>query len=259
MSADFNEQTTEALLKYLIRLGDDRMILGHRLSEWCGYGPVLEEDIALSNIALDCLGQANNFYQLAGNFDEKNRTPDDFAFSRNEREYCNLMLVEQPNGDFALTMARQFLFDAYSHVLLEGLLNSKYDELAGVAGKAVKESRYHLRHSSEWILRLGDGTEESHQRVQDAFEELWTYTGEIFQEDEVEQYLVEAGIIPSLKEIQPKWEEKVQAILNEATLASPNPGQYMASGSRKAFHTEHLGYLLAEMQFLPRSFPGAEW
>ncbi len=254
-----DDDSRHALFEYLLRLGDDRLVMGHRLSEWCGHGPILEEDIALTNIALDCIGQANNFLQLAGSVENKGRTADDLAYFREAIEFKNLMLVEQPNGDFAYTIARQFLFDVFSFHLLEELQHSSHQELAGIAAKAVKEDRYHLRHSREWVLRLGDGTDESHERIQSAFNDLWMYTGEIFQADEVDGLLFEKGIAVDLKSIEPKWSANVSEVFTEATLTVPDAEQYMASGSRQGIHTEYLGHMLTEMQILTRSFPDARW
>lgn len=259
MSAAFDETTSEAAFEYLLRLGDDRLVLGHRVSEWCGRGPILEEDIALSNIALDALGQANNFLGLAGQIEGKERTADDLAYFREAIEFRNLMLVEQPNGDFACTMARQFLFDAFSVPLTAELSRSSWQELAGIAGKAAKEDTYHLRHSSQWVLRLGDGTEESRGRMQEAFDALWMYTDELFEADDIDALLAKDGIAPDLASLRPQWERTVADTLSRATLRVPEAGAYMSRGSRQGRHTEHLGHLLSEMQILARSYPVAKW
>ncbi len=255
------QDTNEALFEYLLRLGDDRLVLGHRLSEWCGHGPILEEDIALANIGLDCLGHATNLLHLAGEIEGKGRSEDDLAYFREATEFRNLMLVEQPKGDFAFTMVRQFLFDAYSYLLYEELQKSKHQELAGIAAKAFKEICYHLRHSRQWMLRLGDGTEESHKRAEIALEDIWIYTGELFTMDEIDHALVKEGISPHLESLKPKWQKQVQEVLSEATLKIPSDQDYMATGSRKGKHTEYLGHMLAEMQILARSFSGsgAKW
>jgi len=255
---ELDKQTQEDAFDYLLRLGDDRLILGHRLSEWCGHGPILEEDIALANIALDCIGQAIAFLKLAGEVESKGRSEDDLAYFREAIDYKNLMLLEQPKGDFAYTIARQFVFDVYSYHLLEELQNSTFEELAAIAAKSLKEVRYHLRHSSQWVLRLGDGTEESHQRIQNAFDKLWRFTGEIFQPDEIEKRLVAQKIVPDSAGLKAKWQKMVEDILTEATLSVPDES-YMISGSRQGRHSEHLGYILSEMQILPRSYPDAEW
>lgn len=253
-----DKQTRQDVFDYLLRLGDDRLILGHRLSEWCGHGPILEEDIALANIALDCIGQAIAFLKLAGEMEGKGRSEDDLAYFREAIDYKNLMLLEQPKGDFAYTIARQFVFDVCSYHLFEELQYSAFDELAAIAAKSLKEVRYHLRHSSQWVLRLGDGTEESHQRVQNAFEDLWRFTGEMFQSDEIEKRLAAQKIVPEPASLKPKWVKMVDDILTEATLSVPADG-YMISGSRQGRHSEYLGHILSEMQILPRSYPGAEW
>lgn len=248
-----------ALSKYLLRLGDDRLILGHRLSEWCGHGPIVEEDIALANIALDCLGHAVNYLTLAGELEGKGRSADDLAYWRDEREFRNCELVELPRGDFGFTIARQFIFDLFSVSFLEELKSSAYQPLAGAAHKALGEVRYHARHSTQWILRLGDGTEESHARVQTALDDLWTYTGELFYMDELDTLLISRGVVPDLKPIKQKWLAAVQEVIGNATLALPDVTQFMASGCRAGRHSEALGPLLAEMQILPRSHPGASW
>ncbi|MCB9170197.1 MAG: phenylacetate-CoA oxygenase subunit PaaC [Flavobacteriales bacterium] len=243
---------------YTLRLADDLLVLSHRLSEWCGHGPVLEEDIALTNRALDHLGEARNLLQYAGQVEGQGRSDDDLAFLRNERQYRNVKLVEQPNGDYAHTIARSFLFDAYHLPLMQALLKSKDEQLVAIAGKAVKEATYHLRHSSEWMVRFGDGTDESHQRAQTALDDLWTFTGELFVEDDVQKELEKAGIAPASGPIKAAFDSTVNEVLKEATLKRPEDG-FMAEGGRDGRHTEHLGYILAEMQYLQRAYPGAEW
>jgi ring-1,2-phenylacetyl-CoA epoxidase subunit PaaC len=236
----FDKQTREDVFDYLLRLGDDRLILGHRLSEWCSHGPILEEDIALANIALDCIGQAIAFLKLAGEVEGKGRSEDDLAYYREAIEYKNLMLLEQPRGDFGYTIARQFVFDVYSYYLFEELRNSVFEELAGIAAKSLKEVRYHLRHSSQWVLRLGDGTEESHRRIQGAFEELWRFSGEMFEPDAVEKRLTAEKIVTDSASLKPKWQKMVDEILTEATLSVPADG-YMISGGRQGRHSEWNG------------------
>jgi ring-1,2-phenylacetyl-CoA epoxidase subunit PaaC len=253
-----DKQTREDVFDYLLRLGDDRLILGHRLSEWCGHGPILEEDIALANLALDCIGQAIAFLKLAGEVEGEGRSEDDLAYYREAIDYKNLMLLEQPRGDFGYTIARQFVFDVYSYYLLEELQNSVFEELAAIAAKSLKEVRYHLRHSSQWVLRLGDGTEESHRRIQNAFEDLWRFTGEMFEPDALENRLTVQKIVPGSAGLKPKWQKMIDDILTEATLTVPVDG-YMVSGSRQGRHSEYLGHILSEMQILPRSYPKAEW
>jgi ring-1,2-phenylacetyl-CoA epoxidase subunit PaaC len=233
--------------------------LGHRLSEWCGHGPVLEEDIALSNIALDCIGQAINLLKLAGEVENKGRDEDHLAYFREAIEYKNLMLLEQPNTDFGYTMARQFFYDVFSLHLYEALQSSTLRPLADIAAKSLKEVRYHYRHSQQWILRLGDGTAESHRRIQQAIDELWMYTREMFLPDAVDQRLLSPGIAVDLASIEVLWRESVEAVLRQATLAVPQKTAYFSSGSRQGRHSEHLGLLLAQMQILPRSYPDAKW
>jgi ring-1,2-phenylacetyl-CoA epoxidase subunit PaaC len=247
----------KAFFEYLLRLGDDRLVLGHRLSEWCGHGPMLEEDIALANVALDLVGQATHVLHLAGQVEGKGRDEDALAYFRDAIDYRNVNLVELPNGDYGRTIVRQFLFDAWSVLLLERLQQAAHPELAGIAAKAYKEARYHVRHSGEWVLRLGDGTEESHRRAQTAFDELWPYTGELFETDEVDRLLADA-IAPDPAALEPAWREIVGDVVRRATLSLPAQG-YMHTGGRQGRHTEHLGHLLSEMQILARSHPGAKW
>jgi ring-1,2-phenylacetyl-CoA epoxidase subunit PaaC len=246
------------LFEYLLRLGDDRLVLGHRLSEWCGHGPILEEDIALANIALDLIGQATLYLHLAGEVEGKGRSEDALAYFREAVEFRNLQIVELPKGDFAFTIMRQFLFDAFSFHLLDQLQKSAHADLAGVAAKGYKEVRYQLRHSSEWVQRLGDGTDESHQRAQKALDDLWRFTGEMFFADEVDSRLHAAGIAPDLREIEPKWRVMVSDVLGRATLTVPSE-TFMLRGGRQGRHTEYLGHMLSEMQIVARSHPGAEW
>lgn len=247
-----------ALFNYLVRLGDDSLILGHRLSEWCGHGPILEEDIAMTNLSLDLLGQATSFLQYAGEVEGKGRSEDDLAFLRYDREYRNLLLVEQPNGDFGMTMLRQFLFDAWRKPLFERLAKASDPTLAAIANKSLKETKYHLRHSSEWVIRLGDGTDESHARVQDSLNTLWRYTSEIFFKDEVDAELQQDGTIPSMEGLKEEWEEIVMSVFREATLEIPT-NNWKQEGGRKGMHSEHLGYILAELQYMQRAYPGMQW
>jgi len=233
-------------------------VLGHRLSEWCGHGPILEEDIALTNIALDLVGEANLVLQRAGRVEGKGRDQDALAFLRTDREYRNAMMVELPNGDFGYTIVRQFLFSAYAMHQWEALSSSKDADLAGIAAKALKESRYHVRHSAEWVVRLGDGTDESHGRAQDALDDLWRYTGELFMTDEVEQALVTQKLAVDSASLMAPWRRDVADVVARATLRLP-PDGYMQRGGRAGLHSEHLGIMLAEMQVVPRAFPGARW
>jgi ring-1,2-phenylacetyl-CoA epoxidase subunit PaaC len=256
--AESNMEIKPAIVKFLLRLGDDTLILGHRLGEWCGHGPILEQDIALTNISLDLIGQCRSYLTVAGNEEGKGRDENDLAYKRIEREFFNHLLVEQPNGDFGKTIVRQFLFDAYHITLLDILKASNHSDIAAIAEKSLKEVTYHYRFSSEWLIRLGDGTQESHQRVQNALNELWSYTGELFETDEVEKTLVDHGLIPSLDGIKERWLKLVKEVIAESTLTTP-PDQWMQRGGRNGVHSEHLGYLLSEMQYLPRVYPDAKW
>jgi len=246
------------LLKYCLRLGDTSLILSHRLGEYSSYGPYLEEDLAITNVALDHIGQAESFLKYAVLIEDKDRSEDDLTFKRPENEFFNVQLVEQPNGDFAHIMARQFFIDAYNYALYSTLKNSNDETLAAIANKSLKEVTYHVRRSGEWLVRLGDGTEESHDRMQKAVNELWKYTGELFEMDGTDEALMAKGIAPDLKEVQVSWNERVNDVLGRAKLERPENG-YMVSGSRKGIHSEHLGHLLAEMQSLPRAYPDAVW
>jgi len=256
---DIDFLTQQHLANFLLRLGDDRLVLGHRLSEWCGHAPVLEEDIALTNIALDEIGQAAAFLHLAGETEGKGRTEDDLAYFREATQFTNIRLVEQPNIDFAATIARQFLFDTYNYFLLQRIQESRIEQLAGIAAKGFKEATYHLRHSKEWMLRLGNGTDESHRRLQSSMSELWPLTKEFFSFDETELSLVDGGMIPSLEGIEEKWDEVVRQSLDAAHLSIPESNSGKVLVSRYGTHSEHLGHMLAEMQIVARSFPGAKW
>lgn len=249
----------DALFEYLIRLADDRLILGHRLSEWCGHGPILEEDIALANIALDYIGHAANLYEYAVEIEGEGRHRDDLVYFRDDPEYTNLKIVELPKGDFGFTIARQFLFSSFSYYLYQLLSDIDDEQFSGIVEKHFKEVKYHLRHSREWVLRLGDGTEESHERIQDAFDEIWMYTGELFYQDQIEHFLQNEGLAADTESFKSDWKDLVVDTLEEATLDVPDFDQYMAEGGREGFHTEHLGHLLAEMQHLRRSYPDADW
>jgi ring-1,2-phenylacetyl-CoA epoxidase subunit PaaC len=241
---------------YALRLGDDALILAQRLGGWIARAPQLEEDVALANIALDLLGQARALLTYAGSFD--GRSEDDLAYLRNERDFVNLQIVEQPNGDFAVTTARQLLFSTYQLALYQRLAASTDPTLAGVAGKAVKEVAYHRDHATQWTLRLGDGTEESRRRMQAGLDRIWLYADEMFRTDSVEQELVAAGVAVDAATLRAPWLEYLDAVLAEATLSRPEtwtaPG-----GGRRGVHTESFGYLLAEMQHLARSYPGVTW
>jgi len=246
------------LFEYLLRLGDDRLVLGHRLSEWCGHGPILEEDIALANIALDLIGQATLYLRFAADTEAKGRSEDALAYFREAVEFRNIQMVELPRGDFAFTIVRQFFFDVYSYHLLEQLQKSSHAELAGIAAKGYKEVRYHLRHSSEWVQRLGDGTEESHARAQKAVDDLWRFTGEMFMSDEIDQRMQSSGVGADLAAVKQNWDAIVRDVFGRATLSIPAES-YMLSGGRKGRHTEYLGHMLSDMQIVARSHPGVEW
>ncbi len=248
----------DALFEYALRLGDNCLVLGHRVSEWCGRSPVLEEDIALANVALDLIGQATLWLELAGTVEGKGRSADDLAFLRDAGAFRNLLLVEQPNGDMARTLVRQYFFDAWHRPLLDGLAASAEQRVAEIAGKAAKEVAYHLTRSRDLVVRLGDGSDESHDRMQRAVDDLWYYTGEPFLADPVDEAMAASGAAPALDAIRALWDAEVAATLDQATLRIPQPG-YVQKGGKRGVHSEHLGYLLAEMQFLQRAYPGARW
>jgi ring-1,2-phenylacetyl-CoA epoxidase subunit PaaC len=244
--------------QYAVRLGDDAVVLGHRLSQWCSNGPFLEEDLALTNVALDFIGRARMFFSYAAELANDGSTEDSYAYTRDNREFTNLLMHELKNGDFAFTMVRQYFIDAYSLAYMEALQDSSDETLAAIADKAVKESRYHLRRSYDWMLRLGDGTEESHDRMQRAVDELWGYTPELFEMDELEQELADAGIAVDAAALKEGWQRTVLATLAEATLAEPT-GDWSVRGGRQGTHTEALGHMLSDMQFVQRAYPGLQW
>jgi ring-1,2-phenylacetyl-CoA epoxidase subunit PaaC len=246
------------LATYTLRLADTALVLGHRLSEWSGRAPTLEEDIALANLSLDLIGQARMLYDLAGRVEGKGRSQDDLAYLRDDREYLNLLLVEQPNGDFAHTMVRHLLFAAYVHPFMAALSASRDETLAAIGAKAEKEMAYHLRHAGEWVIRLGDGTDESHARAQAALDALQPYIAEMFEADAVERDLIAAGIAPDPDALRPAFEATLQETLAQATLAVL-PARIGQTGGRTGLHTEHLGPMLAVMQSLHRAHPGATW
>lgn len=258
--------STNQLTNYSLHLADNTLILAQRNAEWCGHGPVLEQDIAITNISLDLLGQSRNFYQYAAvlinqsaNQAGNEVTEDSLAYLRTEREYKNLLLVELPNGDWAQTILKLYLFSQFQYLLMEQLIKSNDPSLAAIAEKSIKEISYHVRWSSEWVIRLGDGTEESHQRMMNALENLWPYTGEFFVPADYELGWVD---ISSLKEL---WTKRVNAILQEATLQTPFAGEkqepaiFMHTGGKQGLHTEHLGFILSDLQYLQRTYPGAKW
>ena len=248
----------DAFLEFLLRLGDTTLILGHRVSEWCGHSPALEEDIALANVALDLIGQTQMWLGLAAEVEGKGRTADDLAYLRDAWDFRNLLMVERPNGDFGHTLMRQFLFDAWHFELLKALSDSSDPRVAEIAAKALKEVAYHLERSSDLVVRLGDGTAESNKRMRDALGALWSYTGEMFHADAKDAAVAAAGIAPAPESLRAAWEATVRDVLTEATLAVP-AGTFAHKGGRRGVHTEHLGYILAEMQFLQRAYPGSSW
>jgi ring-1,2-phenylacetyl-CoA epoxidase subunit PaaC len=247
-----------ALFDYVLRLADDALILGHRLSEWCGHAPLLEEELALANIGLDLIGNARALYDYAGALDGKGRDQDALAYLRDVPQFRNLLLVEQPNGDFAMTIARQFLYAVYAAPLWRALTASEDATLMAIASGALHEATYHLRHASEWLIRLGDGTGESHCRVQTALDALWPYTGEMFEADDMVARLIAENVAADPALLSAEWNKAVDTVLTEATLTRP-PDGWMQSGGRRGRHSEHLGYILAELQFLQRAYPGASW
>lgn len=249
----------DQLINYLLHLADNALILAQRNSEWCGHGPVLEQDIAITNISLDLIGQARNFYQYAAEITGDGATEDSLAYLRTEREFKNILLVEQPNGDWAVTTLRQFFFSAYQYLLYQKLQNSNDNQIAAIAEKALKEVTYHLRWSSEWIIRLGDGTEESKDHMQHAINELWRFTGEIFLPVSYESDAANLGYGTDVAHLKNAWMQNVQDVFDEATLSMPKENIYMQRGGKQGVHTEHLGYILAEMQYLQRTYPGSEW
>ena len=246
-----------SLFTYTLRIADSSLILGQRMSEWCSNGPTLEEDIAMSNISLDMFGQANGFYQYAAQLDGT-KSADELAFRRNEREFFNHQLVEQENENFGTTMVRNFLHDVFNFLFYTELSKSKDETLSALASKSLKEVKYHLRHSSNWLIRLGDGTGESNTKVQDALEELWMYTGELFEMDNLDAELLNSGIAVDNSALKSEWDRMVNKTLVKAKLTRPEDA-YMATGGKKGIHTEYLGFILSEMQFLQRAYPDAKW
>ncbi len=252
----------QALFQYLLRLGDSPLILAQRLGEWVGHGPALEEDIAQTNVGLDLLGQARLWLSYAGEIEARfataGRSEDQLAFLRDAGDFRNLLLVEQPNGNFADTTVRQFLFDAWHLLVLRGLAGSTEANIAAIAAKSAKEVAYHVERSGDWVIRLGDGTKESRAKMQAAIDDLWMYTGEMFAPDATELVLIEAGIAVDVRALAASWRQHVDAVFSEATLEAPGE-TFMQQGGKRGVHTEHLGHLLAEMQVLQRAYPGARW
>lgn len=246
-------------LEYLLRLGDNALILSQQLCKLCGKGPALEEDMALANVALDLLGQTRMWLTYAAELEGRSRTEDHLAYLRDAHEMRCCLIVEQPNGSYADTLTRQFLFDSWHYFLMQGLVKSSDARIAEIAEKSLKEVTYHLRRSSDLVVRLGDGTDESHARMQAALNALWMYTGEMFSHDAIDDAMVEQGVAPAADGLRASFLEHVGEICAEATLAMPDPNAWMQQGGKSGRHTEHLGYILAEMQFLQRAYPGAQW
>ena len=253
-----SDPVRSAHYRYLLRLGDTSLVLGQRLAEWVGHSPALEEDLGLANLSLDLIGQARLLLSYAADLEGQGRDEDALAFLRDAPAFLNLTLAEQPNGDFGRTIVRQCLLDAWQLEVYAALADSSDARLASIAAKAIKETRYHWRFSSGWLVRLGDGTEESHRRVQEPLNELWRFTTELFAADEVDEVLAAAGVAPRLAELQPRWSARIDEVLQEATLVRPAAVPYQWHGKR-GVHTEHLGHMLAEMQHLQRTYPGAQW
>ena len=248
----------ENLYNYILGIADNSLILGQRLGELCGHGPSLETDIACTNISLDLFGQVRSYFQYAAEVAGDERTEDDIAFLRREREYKNVLLVEQPNTDFAYTIVRQFFFDVYHVLFLEGLKKSKDENLVAIALKSIKEAKYHERFSSDWVVRLGDGTEESHKRIQDAVDLLWTYTDELFHQTDADIEMLKTGVAVDVTKLKEVYYKKLNLILQEATIQVPE-SKWFQKGGKQGIHTEHLGYLLSDMQYMQRTYPGMEW
>ncbi|GGG49468.1 1,2-phenylacetyl-CoA epoxidase subunit PaaC [Hymenobacter glacieicola] len=251
-------ETPAQLFAYVLQLADTSLILAHRLSEWCGHGPILEQDLAMANIALDLLGEARSYYQYAAELEGQGRTEDDLAYLRSAVEYRNPLLVEQPNGDFAHTIVRQFIYDCFHYHLLLQLKSGPDAQLAAIAEKSVKEAAYHIKWSSEWVIRLGDGTEESRRRVEKALGNLWRYAGELTTPSATEKALQAAGYLPDYAPLQQQIDAHAARVFEEATLPVPQ-GVFMQKGGKDGRHSEHLGYLLAELQYLQRTYPGLQW
>lgn len=266
MNQPINHSTNQ-LTSYTLHLADTNLILTQRNGDWCGHGPILEQDIAITNITLDLIGQARNFYQYAATLinqstnqqtEPKPATEDSLAYHRTEREFKSLLLVEQPNGDWAQTIVRQFFYSAFQYLLYEKLQHCRDEQLAAIAAKALKEVTYHVTWSSQWVIRLGDGTAESRERMERAIDELWPYTGEMFQPADYEEMLIKESIAPDVRRLKDAWLQKISVVFEEATLSLPGE-VYMHTGGKTGVHTEQLGFLLTELQYLQRTYPGAEW
>jgi len=256
MMTDLNK----ALIDFCLRIADNSLIHAQRISEWTGHGPILEEDIAMSNVALDLIGQSRGFYTYAAQIEGDGKTEDFYAFRRGEREFRNKLMVEQPdNKDFGFTMMKLFLNGCFDYLMFRDLMKSTDETISGLAAKSIKEVTYHVRHAGDWIVRLGDGTEESHQRIQNSLNELWPYTNELFEQDSVDALLISNGIAFDKEKFRDEWTKMVHEIFAKATLSVPENNTYSPTGGLKGIHSEHLGYLLADMQYLPRTYPDAVW
>jgi ring-1,2-phenylacetyl-CoA epoxidase subunit PaaC len=256
MMTDLNK----ALIEYCLRIADNSLIHAQRISEWTGHGPILEEDIAMSNMALDLIGQSRGFYTYAAQLEGNGKTEDIYAFHRGEREFRNKLMVELPdNKDFGFTMMKLFLNGCFDYLMFRDLMKSTDETISGLAAKSIKEVTYHVRHSGEWVVRLGDGTAESHQRIQNSLNELWSFTNELFEQDSIDELLISNGIAFDKESVRNEWTKMVTEIFAKATLSIPENTTYFASGGLKGVHSEHFGFLLAEMQYLPRMYPDAVW
>lgn len=254
----FNMETNEALYNYVLRIGDTSMIHAQRLAEWCSNGPILEEDLALTNMSLDMLGQAENFYDYAADLHKEDTTADQLAFRRDERHFYNYLIVEQPNGDFGFTMVKMFLYSSFAKRLFEKLVTSSDVNLQGLAEKSLKEIKYHYRHSHDWLVRLGNGTEESNRRIQYALNELWSFTDDMFQINETDKALMRDEVIDNVEYFYSDWLVEVKEVFNQSKISVPEKA-HQVTGGINAIHTEHLGHVLCEMQYLQRAHPDAEW
>jgi ring-1,2-phenylacetyl-CoA epoxidase subunit PaaC len=256
MMTDLNK----ALIEFCLRIADNSLIHAQRISEWTGHGPILEEDIAMSNVALDLIGQSRGFYTYAAQLEGNGKTEDIYAFHRGEREFRNKLIVELPdNKDFGFTMMKLFLNGCFDYLMFRDLMKSTDETISGLAAKSIKEVTYHVRHSGEWVVRLGDGTAESHQRIQNSLNELWSFTNELFEQDSIDELLISNGIAFDKESVRNEWMKMVTEIFDKATLSIPENTTYFASGGLKGVHSEHFGFLLAEMQYLPRMYPDAVW
>ncbi len=247
-----------SLINYTLQIADNSLILGSRLSEWCGHGPILEQDIALTNIALDLIGQSRILYQYAAKIEGNGKTEDSYPYLRTERQFRNILLVEQPNEDFAYTMVRQFFFDSFNFYFLNELLQSTDENLCAYAEKSIKEVRYHIRFSSEWLIRLGDGTDESHQKMQKALDDLWTYKDECMIANKLDEEMRDSGIGVNLEKVKISFDKKIDEVIKTSTLKKPEDG-WSQKGGKEGLHSEYLGYILSEFQFMQRAYPGLEW